>query len=765
MATNAISSSRFFLLVCVILAICYQIYNSFYFAGLSEDYSAVIAPSFREFVNGYEQTGANSGAVFVGSPYRSYDGKRVFRDGKQEASSRSLDKEQLFKRLSPHHDRKTTCTKWSVVTTIFYPSDAIIRAAELGDDWCLVIVGDNKTPTDYMDKAEGNALKQSNVFFFTAEEQKKWIEMDGKISGLVNLTPENHFGRKNLGFLYAVVREAKFIFDFDDDNFVNKDASGKLVSLIPNESQAENVRFVTTNMLVFNHHDLMGATADESWPRGFPLGAILEKENRGTVVSKGNIDMSHIGVIQFCADENPDIDAIHRFVKPLPMSFAKDSYPVLVPAGAFSPYNAQATVHTASAFFAMPLPVTVKGRVSDIWRSYFSQALFRDLNLRVLFAPPSVVQIRNAHNYYGDMESERDLYLKGKKLVEFLSEWTSIATSIPERMEQLWIDLFERGYIELLDVEMVQFWLGALVESGYSFPTASEPLTTPGGVTAPARKASGEAPKIEVGNVVDRDEQYLCLKGTFADNCNKILSIARAKRRAVQLGLKFALVNQDDYDWYDSLFDRHPDIVLPDPDEHLNCTHNITGKQAYYNDYKNERQGNPFIPELAKYLMPRADLRKKAEKAVRDTYGDKAFMSVHRRSHKRCPWRATNGPFGRNVGGGMSCSKQIMLDMCDLKYDTVQEKYNPTNLPVVLFTDGRNQTLDETFPTIDKQDFFTQLWMMTLSERHVGIPVSTVDLVVNHWRFAQGKRFIEPAGCYNPFQEDYVLDPRHFEIK
>lgn len=37
-------------------------------------------------------------------------------------------------------------------------------------------------------------------------------------------------------------------------------------------------------------------------------------------------------------------------------------------------------------------------------------------------------------------------------------------------MEELWINLYERGYIEIDDVHLLQLWLAALVEIGYSFP-------------------------------------------------------------------------------------------------------------------------------------------------------------------------------------------------------------------------------------------------------------------------------------------------------
>lgn len=57
------------------------------------------------------------------------------------------------------------------------------------------------------------------------------------------------------------------------------------------------------------------------------------------------------------------------------------------------------------------------------------------------------------------------------KLIEYLSQWWDPSSdSIPERMEELWIDMYERGYIEIDDVFAVQMWLKALIQVGYKFP-------------------------------------------------------------------------------------------------------------------------------------------------------------------------------------------------------------------------------------------------------------------------------------------------------
>jgi len=58
------------------------------------------------------------------------------------------------------------------------------------------------------------------------------------------------------------------------------------------------------------------------------------------------------------------------------------------------------------------------------------------------------------------------LYKRSLKLVEQLIEWKSGAPTLPARIEALWVYLYERGYIEIKDVELVQAWLQSLFAAG-----------------------------------------------------------------------------------------------------------------------------------------------------------------------------------------------------------------------------------------------------------------------------------------------------------
>ena len=148
--------------------------------------------------SGYSQGSVVSGAIFLGTPFRTYPGSRVFSTGwKTRVGKTPLSWEGLVSSTSlgtrggkggttPTKATANTvsCSKWSVVTTIFEPSDAILDAAtRFGDDWCIVIVGDKKTPANFL---ENKKLKDNpSVFYFDVAQQEAWTKLPGEIGELV----------------------------------------------------------------------------------------------------------------------------------------------------------------------------------------------------------------------------------------------------------------------------------------------------------------------------------------------------------------------------------------------------------------------------------------------------------------------------------------------------------------------------------------------------------------------------------------------------
>ncbi len=109
-----------------------------------------------------------------------------------------------------------------------------------------------------------------------------------------------------------------------------------------------------------------------------------------------------LAVLQALADHEPDVDAIFRLIIGTPRNFKRpknDADILVVPSDSYSPFNAQATLHYREAFFALFLPVSLSGRVSDIWRAYIAQAMFKVLGgMRLAFMTrPIVAQQRNNH--------------------------------------------------------------------------------------------------------------------------------------------------------------------------------------------------------------------------------------------------------------------------------------------------------------------------------------------------------------------------------
>ena len=104
------------------------------------------------------------------------------------------------------------CEQWAVMATIFEPSEAVHRQVKM-KDWCLVVVGDRKSPKEYETNwtpGEGNDA----VVYLSPEDQESMQ------NSFVSNLPWNHFGRKNVGYLYAIMHGAAVIWDFDEENML-----------------------------------------------------------------------------------------------------------------------------------------------------------------------------------------------------------------------------------------------------------------------------------------------------------------------------------------------------------------------------------------------------------------------------------------------------------------------------------------------------------------------------------------------------------------
>ena len=386
------------------------------------------------------------------------------------------------------------CEQWAVVTTIHVPNPSINGVADLRN-WCLVIVGDTITP----DGAYSDLAKKDHVFYLSASYQKEFLTESRSL--FIEMMPFKSFARKNIGYLFAINYGARVIFDFDDDNVLMPLEDGKtipppffrfgndglgglnrtvLLKFINSEEQVGATKEETEVRgppLAFNPYIFMGASHNDSWPRGFPIDKLQNNFVKGLLdtTEVGDLSYSSIGVIQSLCNGDPDNDAVFRMTRPDSTNFTFErsakSLPLLIPSNAYSPYNAQATTHLYNAFWGLYLPITVPGRVTDIWRSYITQRIMKDIGLHVMYTPPIVQHERSAHDYLSDFVAESDLYDKTTKLLEFLDGWSSDASELPERIFELWVGLYEHDYLGLHDVEAAREWLNTLITIGYKFPS------------------------------------------------------------------------------------------------------------------------------------------------------------------------------------------------------------------------------------------------------------------------------------------------------
>ena len=162
---------------------------------------------------------------------------------------------------------------------------------------------------------------------------------------------------------------------------------------------------------------------------------------------------------------------MYRFTQPIPFDFPlRGILPLLMPVNVYAPYNSLSTLHMYNALWTLFLPTTVHNKVSDIWRGYVAQRLLNDINGRLEFMPPIAAHYHNIHNHLADFDAEEPLYTRSLPLVKLLREWSSNLPTLPGRIESIWVMMFEYGFVEEVDVQLVQNWLMALVTLNYVFP-------------------------------------------------------------------------------------------------------------------------------------------------------------------------------------------------------------------------------------------------------------------------------------------------------
>lgn len=320
-----------------------------------------------------------------------------------------------------------------VVTTIQATTPSLAAMAERAgvNGWNMVIVGDRRTP--------GAGPWPAGADFISIAHQ---LESGG---ALARLLPENHYGRKNLGYLHAIAAGARCIYDTDDDN-------APLPSWQPRGLQVD-ARACT-------HAGWVNAyawfTGMHVWPRGLPL----PHASHAPAPPLGAAGLVDAPIQQGLANGSPDVDAVWRLVLDRPVEF-DDAPSVWLAPGCWCPFNSQSTWWSAGAFPLMYLPSYVSFRMTDIWRSFIAQRCLWAMDRGIVFHGPEVFQDRNEHNLMRDFEQEVPGYLGNDRFRRVLEDLAleSGEAAVGANMRRCYEALVSAGFIEARELSLVDAWL------------------------------------------------------------------------------------------------------------------------------------------------------------------------------------------------------------------------------------------------------------------------------------------------------------------
>jgi len=326
--------------------------------------------------------------------------------------------------------------KFTVITTIQSPTFAVLEMTRVGleQGQVTVAVGDRKTPGEVWTKVP-NFLP---------------LEVQGGLGYLLGtLLPENHYSRKNIGYLWAMSRGAILIFDTDDDN-------APLAGWGP-RTLATSARTCLQLGWVNIYRYFTDAYI---WPRGLPLQHAHQSAS-GSELGGALEVMAPIQ--QGLADGSPDVDAVWRLLMDQDIRFrAGDS--VHLREGAWCPFNSQSTWWFPEAYPLMYLPSFVSFRMTDIWRSFVAQRCLWALGYGMVFHGPEMFQDRNPHNLLRDFEQEIPGYLSNdriRKVLEGLS-LVSGAEAVGNNCRSCYEALVGAGLIPAEEMALLDAWLSDL---------------------------------------------------------------------------------------------------------------------------------------------------------------------------------------------------------------------------------------------------------------------------------------------------------------
>ncbi len=333
-------------------------------------------------------------------------------------------------------DSKKKKNIFMVITTINSPSEtSISEFTDIFEDHKIIVVGDESTPQEWE--------KEPWIYLSLSKQNQLFDEIS-------NAIPIKSYSRKNLGYLKAIKSNSNYIFETDDDNYpynnLDKEISSKLISF--QSSVTETIDWI--NIYSF-------FTNQKIWPRGFPLEKILKPHTKN--INKIFIDVDQLGVVQFLADGDSDVDAIYRLVSNEFVNFKRETT-ITLNRNCYCPFNSQNTLWFSKAFPLMYIPSFVSFRMCDIWRSFIAIRCLHEINLKLVYSSPTLYQNRNYHDLSKDFIDEIDGYKGNLDFVKVLKNLNIKSFKIEEMILECYEELaMNTSFIIDEEIDILKLWL------------------------------------------------------------------------------------------------------------------------------------------------------------------------------------------------------------------------------------------------------------------------------------------------------------------
>jgi hypothetical protein len=322
--------------------------------------------------------------------------------------------------------------KCVIITTINKPTETVLKHID-NKEYDVIIIGDNKTPSDY---------KKLNCIYLDIPSQKKLFPE------LSELIPYNHYCRKNLGYLYAIKKGYKMIYETDDDN-------------IPHPNFDDILQLNTTKMITEQNNvwiNIFKYFTNNAyiWPRGLPLSLIKNEPNY--LIQDTDKKPS---IINGLVENDPDVDALFRIICNHQDSIKWDKNKcVLINNKNLCVFNTQNTFWlNPELFICLIIPCSVSFRYCDILRGIINNIILKNTGNYMMYSSPNVVQNRNEHNLISDFKSEYEMYIHNESILNFIENNIENVTSVKELLCIIYNNLLMNNVIKQKDIDILNKWM------------------------------------------------------------------------------------------------------------------------------------------------------------------------------------------------------------------------------------------------------------------------------------------------------------------